>query len=364
MKKLLVILALILTTLPAFLLLVANLAPFIPPSLISLPQFLGIIYPYLILANLILAIVWIIRKDWIFLIPVIAIITGFNHLKATFATQIFEKEQLNNNPSLKIMTFNVRLFDLYNWTNNKNSRDLIVRYLQDEDPDIICFQEYYHDLTNDFETTTLLEKKLRMRYYHIAPGATVKDLYWFGLAIYSKYPIIRSGNIEYKNSTNNAQWVDIKFKSDTLRIFNLHLESNRLGADDYAYLNKLNNSLSSVDAKKIKNIFSRLKTAYKRRQSQAELVAQKISQSPHPTIVCGDLNDTPTSYSYRKIRSRLSDAFICSGFGFGHTYGRFLTSARIDYIFYDSHFKSFDTKTGKSNLSDHKPVWTILEKIN
>ena len=48
-------------------------------------------------------------------------------------------------PKLKVMSFNVRLFDLYNWSQNEKQNQ-IISFIKKENPDIICFQEYYYDL--------------------------------------------------------------------------------------------------------------------------------------------------------------------------------------------------------------------------
>ncbi len=361
MKKFVQNVLVFVTAVSAFFLLVANLACWVNPKWVVFPQFLGIIYFYILLLNFILFIFWVAKKQWIALLPLIIILSGFYHIDNSVGARWFGKEQINSNPTLKVMTFNVRLFDLYNWTHNKNTRNKLINYLVEEDPDIICFQEYYHDLTNDFETTTLLEKKLSARYYKIAPGYIQKNLFWYGVAIYSKYPIVNSGSIDFKNSKNNAQWVDIRFHNKTIRIFNLHLESNRLGADDYAFLRQINEDPTLLEAQKVKTIFQRFTLAYKRRARQADLIAEKVSNSPYPTIICGDINDTPVSFVYRKVKSGFSDAFSKTGFGFGTTFGSALLSARIDYIFYDNHFNSLVTRTGPASLSDHRPVWSILE---
>ena len=56
------------------------------------------------------------------------------------------------------MSFNVRLFDLYNWSNNEKVKSNILNFIKNENPDIICFQEYYYDASNDFVTRELILK--------------------------------------------------------------------------------------------------------------------------------------------------------------------------------------------------------------
>ena len=56
------------------------------------------------------------------------------------------------------MSFNVRLFDLYNWKNNQPNRNKIFQLLNRENPGILCFQEYYYQKDGGFPTTDKLVK--------------------------------------------------------------------------------------------------------------------------------------------------------------------------------------------------------------
>jgi endonuclease/exonuclease/phosphatase family metal-dependent hydrolase len=86
-----------------------------------------------------------------------------------------------------------------------------------------------------------------------------------------------------------------------------------------------------------------------------------IEQSPYPVIICGDFNDTPSSYTYHQLSEGLIDAFKESGNGIGHTYGGALPSFRIDYILHDERFKSTRFNTIRSKFSDHYPITTSLK---
>jgi endonuclease/exonuclease/phosphatase family metal-dependent hydrolase len=104
----------------------------------------------------------------------------------------------------------------------------------------------------------------------------------------------------------------------------------------------------------------RLKTGFEKRTSQAEKVATYIEDSPHPVILCGDLNDTPVSYCYRQFNRLLSDAFVTSGNGVGTTYIGKIPSNRIDYIFYSESLKAADFQTHDLDCSDHRPISTTI----
>jgi endonuclease/exonuclease/phosphatase family metal-dependent hydrolase len=91
-----------------------------------------------------------------------------------------------------------------------------------------------------------------------------------------------------------------------------------------------------------------------------DILSAHIRQSPYPTIVCGDFNDTPVSYTYHKMRGKLVDAFIESGSGIGNTYLGNFPSFRIDYIFHSKSFRSCCFRTDRINMSDHYPVMCTL----
>ena len=276
--------------------------------------------------------------------------------------EYFEKETLQKTTQLKVVSYNVRLFDLYNWSENKKTRNEILTYINELNADIICFQEYYDDLSNEIETTSRIMNSAKIKYYKIAPSYIAKDLYRFGIATFSRFPIINSGEISFKNSQNNCLWTDLLIEKDTVRAYNIHLQSNYFDLDDYEFIRKINTSPTSIEFNQLQGFFSRLSTAYRKRADQAEEVAEHVANSPHPTLICADLNDTHLSYTYRKIKGNFKDAFCESGFGLGHSFGSLLTSVRIDYLFYDENFISTSFRTGRPSLSDHKPIIGIIEK--
>ena len=110
-----------------------------------------------------------------------------------------------------------------------------------------------------------------------------------------------------------------------------------------------------------KQIIKKLKHAFTVRSRQVEVVRQHIQDCKYPMIVCGDLNDTPCSYAYNKIRNGLNDSFIKTGKGMGRTYHGKFPSFRIDYIFSSKNFFTRLHQTGEKGLSDHIPVSAYLE---
>jgi endonuclease/exonuclease/phosphatase family metal-dependent hydrolase len=176
----------------------------------------------------------------------------------------------------------------------------------------------------------------------------------FGQAIYSKFRIVNSGEIEFPNSYNSVIYADIVKDKDTLRVYSMHLESVKISAD----INQ------EMDEKRSKFIFNNISKAFRQQQYQSELIKAHCASCHYPKIICGDLNNSAFSYVYRTIKGDLKDAFEEAGTGFGKSYNYSYYPARIDFIFVENfievkQFMSLDYFI----QSDHFPQIARL-KIN
>ena len=182
---------------------------------------------------------------------------------------------------------------------------------------------------------------------------------------FSRFPILSSQQIEKDDRHNYCLVSDLLVLGDTVRLYNIHLESVRLKHEDYRFIDDLDLQFEQNENIKegSRRIFLKLRTAYARRALQVKNLDVHISQSPHPVIICGDFNDTPCSYTYQVLSKKKRDAFMQNGSGLGNTYAGGLPSLRIDYIRFDPVFKSLDFTVGKYRLSDHYPISTKLVRI-
>ncbi len=363
-----------LNSLIIFLIFIAYISPFINPNYGIIFAFFGLVYPILLLLNIIAMVYWIIKRKRQYIFSLLIILIGVLPLRNFFQVTLFQND-LDKEKSIKIMTFNVRVFDLYNWTTNTETKDKILAFIIREKPDVICFQEYYRGDIIHFSVNKELKDSLGLEYvYEHFSGTTVpknkKGKNSFGTAIFSKYHIIKEGLIEFANEkSNNCIFADIDTGNDTVRVYNGHLGSIRLQQADYVFLGNENidNHYSKKD--KEQNIVNRMITAYKKRADQTVQMMQEINQSPYPTILCVDLNDVPLSYAYRQISAILYDAFVQSGNGVDGTYigdnffNRIFPVNRIDYIFTDNQFKVANFQTHTEDLSDHRAVTVEVELI-
>ena len=337
-------------------LIISYISVYISPVYIWWPAFFGLAYPVLLIFNLLFITYWLIRRKWLFLISLFAILIGWIHISGFLQLDFANKKQQDTDPTFSLVSYNVRLFDLYNWSNNKETRDKILSFFKEENPEIIGFQEFYYDQTKRFNTLDTLVKFLDAKNIHTAFSTTVRGVYHFGIATMSKYPIVKRGEIKFRNTKNLCIYSDIKIGNDTVRVFNSHLESIHLQPENYRYIDSIEILNDSNQFAGARDIMKRIKYAYQKRAGQANIISQHIKKSPYPVIVCGDFNDTPVSYTYRKIRGSLKDAFIESGTGFGLTYNRGFPALRIDYIFHSEKIISSDFRIEKVNFSDHFPL--------
>ncbi|MEO9531736.1 MAG: endonuclease/exonuclease/phosphatase family protein [Crocinitomicaceae bacterium] len=345
----------------SLLLLGAYLGTHSSPNTISYLYFLGLGYPILLVTAVLFIVLWLFYRRKLAWISILTLVIGFNHLRHYYAVTLWQTELTD---PFKVMSFNVHVFDLYNPDGRVENRDRIFDFLEEQSADVICFQEFFHqDQPTNFPTKELMIPRLEMPFYQERYTHALAQNRYFGVATFSKYPIVGEGEIAFENDDNNyCIYTDILKGTDTIRIFNAHIGSIRLQNDDYEFFGDDNGPNGYIEDKAVgQRILVRLKNAFEKRAIQVEKVAEEIADSPHPVVYCGDMNDTPVSYSYSQISRLLYDGFVESGNGIGQTYIGKVPSNRIDYIFYDEHFKSANFTTHQVNLSDHKPVSIELE---
>ncbi len=354
---------LILNILGAAGMIMAYLAPLINPQKIFFPALFGLAYPYILMVNLLFICYWLIRLKKEIFISLVVILLGWNHLNNTLPLNFKEAnipESSSADQMLKVLSYNVRGFDVYQWTNDPQAKNEIFSFIEQQKPDILCFQEYY---------TSNLQGETHQAYKKLLPALSQTAVYYtgnqrnsdgFGIATYSRYPLIKQSRIPFNSTSNAAMYIDILFGSDTIRVFNIHLQSIKFHEDDYAFMDTASLKYSNQQMREIRMIGSRLKKAFTMRAEQAQMIANYIKDSPYPVIAMGDFNDTPQSYAYRQIRKGINDSFRKAGRGFGNTYAGELPSFRIDYIMYSTPFIPYQFKRIKTDYSDHFPISTWL----
>lgn len=324
-------------SLAAFFLVISYLLPYVPPKSFATLSVLSLGVPLLILLNIVLFVYWLLQVKKQMLLSLVVLLLGWNYLGALY--KFSSSKKIDEAGNISVMSFNVRLFNKYNWKPNITTKEDIIDFFYKESPDVICIQEYTRG------------KPIKLDGYDDFNGRFVKDVKG-GHTIFSKLPIINSGSLEFKNTNNNAVFVDVVKEKDTIRVYNVHLQSS-----------KINTEIDYINSQYSRDVFlKRVKEAFIAQQSQVELFLEHKSKCPYKIIVAGDFNNTAYSYSYKEILGNdLTDTFEKAGNGFGKSFDFKFFPLRIDFILADKRFKVNGFKTYNTiNLSDHFPVKATL----
>ncbi|NPA37828.1 MAG: endonuclease/exonuclease/phosphatase family protein [Chlorobi bacterium] len=363
MKKVLLSIGLFITWMSAITLAIITFSVYVSPSRLYFFAFMGYLFPVFWVLNLLILIYWILRRKKYLIIPLAVLILGWSQWENIFQLKgktIDDISELKN--PVTIMSFNVKMFDRYNWSGRKDILDGTFDYIRKENPDIVCFQEFYATNNNHKIPENYIVNRLKQYpYRHIEYKNSTYTIGSAGMALFSKYPIRAKKVIRFENTANFTIQTDIEIRGNVVRVFDSHLESIRLNNRDIEVIGSIKTAEALEKEKSIKVVINKLEKAFKKRAHQAEIISRHISNSPYPVIVCGDFNDIPVSYVYRKMRGDLKDAFVEAGKGFGGTYNGKLPSFRIDYILFDPSFEAYNFKREFIDLSDHYPIMTILD---
>lgn len=340
------------------------LACYIDPSVFWPLQFLGLAFPFIAGLAVIFLFISAGARMFIFWVNLAAIFLAWPFIHTVVSFHLGSEET----QGIKIMSYNVRNFDLYNWSGNKDTRSAIMRLIRTESPDIICFQEYYTD-ENEFRDTEYLRDSLGYQHHYMRITfdknhpkeirSKTNHMQW-GLAIFSRYEIVDKGLVQIGRSmANQCMYADLRVDGRLLRVYNTHLQSIHLGYDDYDTIEELSEN-QSTSWYKLKNILGKMKRATSARAHQARMLQDAIGQYKGPKILCGDFNDAPVSYTYHTISRGLKDAFVEKGTGFGSSFATKLGVYRIDFMLTDPGISILSCRTIHRRLSDHYPIVTTL----
>lgn len=347
----------------AILLALTYLSVYISPVIFWPLAIYSLAYKYFLFINLFFIVFWAIKLNRYVVISLLVIILGWNSFLNTFQFPLLKKDNVVVNPNskpIKILSYNVQLFNLFSWSEKGSQLDGILNFVSENDPDIICFQEFYTKGYEDKSIKNLNNELENYPYRHIYFLTKNTGNKNYGMAIYSKHKILSRVKLKFNDSYNTSIYSDIQIGQDTIRLFNNHLQSVRLSRQDHLFLDSLMlNPENRIDG--FKNISLRLREAFVKRVDQTNEIQKIISQTNYPTIVCGDFNDTPVSYVYHKLSHGMTDSFVESGKGNGVSFtGRKPFAFRIDFILHNSAFTSKNFQTHKVNFSDHYPISTEL----
>ncbi len=322
--------------------------------------FLGIAYPVILMINLLFVFVWLILWNKFIYLSLLAILVGSGNMKAMMPLR-FSSASPHSQCSLRVVTYNVH--SLYgNQPENvtPDARSQVTDFLAAEKADLVCVQEFYAIGEEYMKTLHKFSRSMNLDYFFFK---NYRD-FWQktkinAIATFSKYPIVHEGFFRLENRSTFAIFSDIAVQGDTIRVYNVHLESIRLGNDDYSFYSKLTDP--GMDEKNFTRGFRKmlwkLKKAFVLRAMQVEILNSHMKLSSYPVLICGDFNDTPSSFAYHSLLKGRNDAFVNAGNEWiGSTYAGRFPAFRIDYMLYDDFFTALSYQKKEVNLSDHYPL--------
>ena len=318
------------------------LVPLIEPKAFWPVALLGPSYPWLLLLHAGFMLFWAISRKAYFFMSLVCVLLGWNYLTSTFS---FQLPQSGADANLRVMSYNVHMLQgmMYNDLDlAANRQESFSDFMASVEPlDVLCAQECPERFTR------WLARRLDFPYHYAVRGT----------AILSKHPLIVKGGLNFDNSTNSATWAEIEIKGKRIRIYSVHLQSNNITAE--AARLRADGDLQERETwTGIKAILRKYRNATQKRADQAEELASHIAGSTYPVVVCGDFNDTPVSYAYKRIAvdNGLVDAFREKGSGAGFTYGGVVPALRIDFILSDPGLEVLNHDRYKKSYSDHFPI--------
>lgn len=319
------------------------------PSITWYFSVISLVLAPILIVNLIFLIYFAVRRKWlIMLFPIVALGLNHSYITAVFQIKFSSPEETTN--SIKIATFNVHAFSENR--NIENEVRNIAEFLYEERIDIVCFQEFMYNKKLGVEDISRIFSFLP--YHTEIKFNTYSDLI---VAIYSRFPIKAHKIVPFLDSNNRCLWADIDIDGKMVRIVNAHLQTTNVNQSRKEFSVISNNTISKEGKEAINTFTYRLKDNNIKRAQQSGIVEKLFHDTSYPTLVCGDFNDTPSSYTYNNlIRAGLKDGFRDAGSGYMYTYKKLMYLLRIDYILYSKGIEPINYYSPSTDFSDHKPV--------
>lgn len=353
--------------LTAVIFLLTCLAPYLNPSRWWFISILGLGFAFILVLLVGFLLFWLFVRPRYLLISLVTLAIGWKSLVSFFGFDMSGTyDPGKEKGTLRLASWNVARFIELKRNNNKGSQTRLkmLDLIKAQRADVLCLQEFFHSTDSTFyNNIEYFQKKLDYPYYYFSWDDDGHKQ-WFGQVIFSRFPIVDSGKLNYPSPTQPESliYADVAYRGDTIRFYTTHLQSVQFKKQDYEKIEEIKNREDSL-LENSRSIFSKLKRAAIFRTQQANIVRETTRKSPYPYVITGDFNDVPNSFTYFTIRGDLQDAFLKKGFGIGRTYSGLSPTLRIDYILptHDFTVKQFNRVV--RDYSDHYLLVTDL-KLN
>ncbi len=345
-------------------LLASYLAGYISPERWWVFAFFGLAYPAILLVNMAFVIFWLVTWKKFIFVSLLAILAGYQQILAICPIPFLQPGPASGH-RVNVITYNIHSFyGTLKGDNQKKIRSGIWDLFKRQNADIICTQEFsasgddHARILEDFARKAGLTNASYRNYERSGSKKRI-----MAIVTFARHPMVNQGYFEIEGRSAFAIFTDLAIGNDTVRVYNLHLQSIRFGKEDYRFYSNLTEP--DTDTTRIKEgslrIFMKLRKAFQLRARQVDMLSAHLARCRYPVIIAGDFNDPPSSYTYHRLTRTLSDSFIERGRGlFQSTYRGKLPSYRIDQILHSGHLATASYSRPDVGFSDHFPVAATL----
>jgi endonuclease/exonuclease/phosphatase family metal-dependent hydrolase len=343
------------------------LLPSLPQSVSWIINLFALLFPFLLLVQIGFLIFWLMAKRKLAFIPLITLVLSWNLIGSFFGLHPGAKQSITKQKeTFRVVTWNAHLFNFFE--NNGLLDEAMLQEAKRFNADVLLVQEFVFSLdTASPITLERVRKKLGYKYVATANDRAFgvhtnirqknERYHPFCVAIFSNYPIVRwQKEQSIKEYNHTFLWADLRINADTIRFFNIHLQSMHFAKKDYAFIENIDQQDMNAVQTAGKNIIRKMKTANLLRSGQARDIRAVMDESPYPVVVCGDMNDVPNSNAYQIISKNLYDAYTEKGWGVGRTFKFLSPTLRIDYVLHSKELQLAQVNVLQTKLSDHSPV--------
>ena len=319
---------------------------FVSPDIIPRFSLLTLAFPIFLCANILFLVFWLLFHARLAWVPIVGALVVGGYIIDYCPLHFGADSQDSNDSTITVISYNV------GHMKTDEQRAELLHFLSTTDADIVCLQEFEKQFLNNHKDW------LDSTAYHTLQGGS--------LAILSRLPYLGDTiHIEYPTRGNHslACWMD--FGGDSLLLVNNHLESNQLSEEEK---NEYTNTIIDPHRQTIKSssrmLLDKLSEAAAYRGAQTDSICALLDRyAAYTSIVCGDLNETPVSYTYQQFARRLTSAHREAGNGPGFTYSRRSFPVRIDHLFYSDNWACTSCCIDRTvSASDHYPLIVRLRK--
>ena len=332
-------------------LILSYLSMFVNPAEAWFMTIFGLLFIVFFTVNLIL-LIWALRRhSGSFVIPLLALLPSL-FLIGRYVQ--FKGKDEAPEGAVTIIDYNVGKFTMHpehaRIANDEACEDSVFNFIRRTGADIVCLQEIH--TPKGVEVRDYLSERLPgydMEYYTNVNGHGS-----YGNVILSRFPVVDRGKFDFEESSNLAVYADLDINGRVIRVYNCHFESYSLS------LPRLVKAFTSREDGKVQEAEEKMRTSITRRPQQVDAVLEDIRNSPVESIVTGDFNDTPISYTYQQLKQGKKDSFVEAGKGLGGTYSGLWPFIRIDYVLFPEDCDAVYHKVVRKPFSDHYPIVTRL----